>query len=83
MSYEHKPNTFSLFKNDKQGNDKRPDYTGTGADADGNPIRVSAWLKEGANGKFMSCRIEPQQDKPASKPAPAKADADLDDEIPF
>ena len=80
MSYEHKPGTFSLFKNDKQGNDKRPDYTGTGADADGNPIRVSAWLKDGQKGKFMSCRIEPQQEK--AKPAPAKPD-DLDDDIPF
>lgn len=86
MSYEHKPNTFSLFKNDKQGNDKRPDYTGTGADADGNPIRVSAWLKDGAKGKFMSCRIEPQQErvgKSGIRQDAAKADADLDDEIPF
>lgn len=26
MSFEHKPGTFTLFKNDKQGNANRPDY---------------------------------------------------------
>ena len=33
MAYEHKPGSFSLFKNDKGDNEKRPDYTGEGMDA--------------------------------------------------
>lgn len=74
MAYEHKPGTFSLFKNDKDGNDKRPDYRGDGVDLDGNSIRVSAWLRDGKSGKFMSCKIEPKEEqrqpaKQAPKPA--------------
>ncbi len=30
MAYEQKPGDFTLFKNDKEGNEKRPDYTGNG-----------------------------------------------------
>ena len=80
MAYEHKPGTFSLFKNDKQGNEKRPDYTGEGIDAEGNAIRVSAWLKDGAKGKFMSCRIEPKQDKPKAVQQPVQ---DFDSDASF
>ena len=85
MAYEAQPGSFSLFKNDKGDNEKRPDYTGTGKDLDGQDIRVSAWLKEGAKGKFMSCRFEV-----AKKDAPAKkyedkggSVADLDSDLPF
>ena len=38
MAFEPKPGQFSLFKNDKGDNDARPDYTGDGADLDGNQI---------------------------------------------
>ena len=58
MTYEHKPGSFTLFKNDKDGNEKRPDYTGEGMDLEGRLIRVSAWIKQGKNGKFMSCNIQ-------------------------
>lgn len=64
MSFEHKPGTFTLFKNDKQGNANRPDYKGEGADLDGAPIRVSAWLKDGKNGKFMSCKFDLKESRP-------------------
>jgi hypothetical protein len=89
MAYEHRPGSFSLFKNDKKGNDKAPDYSGIGMDMDGQMIRVAAWLKEGASGKFMSCKIEPQQKKedapkPATKPAAQTTGFDdMDDDIPF
>ena len=97
MAYEHKPGSFTLFKNDRKESDNHPDYKGEGADIDGNPIWVSAWIKDGKNGKFMSGSIrlkdearksatetghERQQRKAgASQPAPA-ADFD-DDSIPF
>lgn len=78
MAYEQKPGQFALFKNDKQGNDKRPDYRGDGLDLDGNKIRVSAWIKQGSKGKFMSCNFQlaekqdkAQEQRPAS-PAPAR-----------
>jgi hypothetical protein len=81
MTYEHKPGTFSLFKNDKQGNDKRPDYKGDGVDIDGTPVRVSAWLRDGKNGKYMSCKIEPKEAR--QEPAKPAQDDGLDSDLPF
>lgn len=85
MAYEHKPGTFTLFKNDKGDNDKRPDYRGEGKDASGGDIEVSAWIKEGGKGKFLSCTMKPKgtriqtpaADKKAGKPS------QMDDDIPF
>ena len=83
MAYEHKPGTFSLFKNDKGDNEKRPDYTGEGMGLDGTPIKVSAWLKDGAKGKFMSCKFEEKSSGPV-KVLVAKKPVELDsDSIPF
>lgn len=80
MAYEHKPGTFSLFKNDKKGNEKAPDYRGDGKDFDGNAVEVAAWLKDGAKGKFMSCtfKLKGQQQRPAR----VAAEADDDDGAP-
>ena len=81
MAYEHKPGTFSLFKNDKGGNDKRPDYRGEGKDAAGNPIEVSAWINESAKGKFMSCTMKPKGAKPEKKePVPVEK---IEDDVPW
>ena len=84
MPYENKPGEFALFKNDKEGNEKRPDYRGDGLDLNGNAIEVAAWIKEGKKGKFMSCRFklkeaaqQPQR-RPAAKPQPED-----DGDIPF
>jgi len=90
MAYEHKPGSFSLFKNDKGDNPKRPDYTGTGADLEGNAIKVSAWIKEGGKGKFMSCNFQLAQEARDAAPTasrPNKKDpkdlSDLNSDIPF
>ena len=81
MAFEHKPGSFSLFKNDRKEKDNQPDYTGNGKDLDGKDVRVAAWLKDGANGKFMSCKFsEPQQRKAPSQEPPAEP---YDDSIPF
>lgn len=69
MAYEARPGQFSLFKNDKKTTDKHPDYKGDGLDVEGNPIWVSAWLKSGKNGKFLSCSMQAKE-KQAPKPAP-------------
>jgi hypothetical protein len=45
MAYEQKPGQGSIFKNDKQGNEARPDYTGTGMTPDGKEIKFSVWVK--------------------------------------
>jgi hypothetical protein len=81
MAFEHKPGTFSLFKNDKGDNEKRPDYRGEGKDMLGNDIEVAAWLRDGPKGKYMSCTFKPKE---ASKPARREPEPDDDDSgIPF
>jgi hypothetical protein len=88
MAYTPKPGSFSLFKNDRKESDNHPDYKGDGMDIDGNPIWVSAWVKESTKGKFFSCSFklkDPQPESKAEKPAPAKRPYhDIDDaDLPF
>jgi hypothetical protein len=75
-----------LFKNDRKETDNHPDYTGK-IDIDGTEYFLSAWIKEGKKGKFMSlsrgkpvnevvAQAKPQQGY--SQPA-----SDFDDSIPF
>jgi len=82
MAYEQKPGQFVLFKNDKAGNDKRPDYRGDGLDLNGNPIEVAAWIKEGKKGKFMSCTIKPKEAKGTEKKPSGRFD-DMESDVPF
>jgi hypothetical protein len=86
MAFEHKPGSFSLFKNDKGENPARPDYRGDGKDMGGNDIEVSAWLKKGAKGTFMSCQFkmkgEARQQAPKPDSSGGKFD-DMVDDIPF
>ena len=76
MPYEHKPGSFTLFKNDKGGNDKRPDYRGDGADLDGMPIEVAAWIKKSEKGTYMSCTFKHKEQRASSGGSP-------DDDVPF
>ena len=73
MAYTPKDGSFSLFKNDRKEKDTHPDYKGDGVDLNGNQVWVSAWLKSGPKGTFMSCSMTPKeerQSKPVPKPAP-------------
>ena len=78
-----------LFKNDKGDNEKRPDYKGS-AEIEGVQYWVSAWVRDGAKGKFMSMKYErkDKQAAPAPKPAapadsPSAGYGAVDDDIPF
>lgn len=88
MSYEQRDNSGVLFRNDKEGNEKRPDYTGK-AMVNGEMVEMSAWIKDGKNGKFMSIAFKEPYQKPAHGTAyeeQAQKDAltgDFGDEIPF
>lgn len=83
-------NRGALFRNDKQGNDKRPDYRGK-LNVDGRDYKLSAWIREAKNGsgKFMSLSIEPVDPPPPSPHQQAKQNGyqkpepEDGDEIPF
>lgn len=70
-------NRGALFKNDKEGNEKRPDYAGP-LDVEGTEYRAAAWLrdKKDGSGKFLSLQIE----KKDESESPGKV---ADDDIPF
>ena len=78
-NYTPQPNSFTLFANDKGDNPKRPDYKGDIILPDGTKMRLSAWVRESANGgkKFLSGKVEPMQDQQQSAPAPQKDGDDL------
>lgn len=85
MAWEMKDGTGSLFKNDKKETDNHPDYRGD-CMIDGQVYWLSAWIKEGKKGKFMSLSIKPKDAK-APDVMPKKADtgdiASMDSDIPF
>lgn len=61
MKYEQKTNTGSLFKNQKKETEKHPDYTGSLKLEDGDYM-ISAWIKEGKSGNFLSLSIRKKED---------------------
>lgn len=63
MAFEQKPGSGALFKNDKGDNPNRPDYRGDATLQDGSKVRISGWLKDGQKGKFLSLKIEPEQER--------------------
>ena len=86
MAYELKPNTFSAFVKEKNGNEKKPDWTGK-INIDGKEMRIAVWKRKSASGiEYLSGLIE-EPFKPATveeKPAePDKEVAKVDDCIPF
>ena len=85
MNYDNS-NRGALFKADKQGNDRRPDYTGS-LNVDGKDYQLSAWLKESKGGqKYMSLSIQPKRERPDDRQPERKAPEGVpgfDDQIPF
>ena len=86
MTYENKPGTGALFKNDKKGNDKAPDYRGPiyeRIDGDVVERQISAWLRKSKSGQsYMSLQVKDKFVPSQAQAAPAKDD-DFDDKIPF
>ncbi len=88
MEYDN-TDSGALFKNDKEGNESRPDYTGEIYDANGQKRRIAAWLKTSKSGtKFMSLRVSDFQQQNANQAsqqasAPPMPDDGFDDTIPF
>ena len=95
MEYDN-TNTGTLFKHDKKGNDKAPDYSGTVEPECPHchkvtKYRQSAWINEGKKGKFMKQKLslpDNQRQAAPAKPSPASSGVvagggGFDDDIPF
>ena len=91
MAYEIKPETGSLFKNDRKESDTHPDYKGT-ALLSGVEHWMDAWINTTKDGsKYMSLKFKPKEDRNSNPgvqstygsgnrlPEPMP----LDDEVPF
>ena len=76
-------NKGTLFKNDKGGNEARPDMTGV-LNVDGKEYRLAAWTRvsQKTGSKFLSLTVQPREEQPATE-APAQAEEPVDSELPF
>lgn len=68
MSQYDRTNTGVLFKNDRKESDRHPDYKGS-LNIDGREFWLSAWLKDGSQGKFLSMAVKPKDEQQAGPPA--------------
>ena len=88
---ERRQDGGALFKNLQREKDTHPHYRGD-ITIDGRKYWLSAWIKEGKRGKFMSLAVKPAEEKREEQPAPSvpsrpanayAAARELDDETPF
>lgn len=49
MAYEQKDNSGAIFRNDKKGNDKAPDYRGKGV-VNGKEVEIALWVRKSSAG---------------------------------
>ena len=92
MSNYDNTNRGVLFKNDRKEKDTHPNMKGS-INVEGVEYWVSAWTKEGQNGKFISLSLTPKEQtqtaaKAVKRAPPRRQQAapvvqDLDDDIPF
>lgn len=78
MAYEQKEGSGAIFKNDKKGNEKAPDYKGS-VFINGVETEIALWLREGQKGKFFSVSQKTKQAKQGT-PQPANGG---DNNLPF
>ncbi len=76
-------NSGILFKNERRTQDNHPEYTGS-VTIDGKEMWLSAWVKQGAKGKFFSLAFKLKDaKKPAASTNPNPPAETSDDDVPF
>jgi len=76
------PNSGTLSKNERKREGKNdPDYSGS-AEVDGAAYWLSAWVKAGQNGKFLSLSFRPKEE-PKRPPVEDEGPEGFDDDLPF
>ncbi len=50
----------ALFRHDKKGNERAPDYKGD-CKISGQTLQISGWVKEGRKGKYLSLKFDTRQ----------------------
>ena len=78
-SYVPKPNTGSLFRNDKKESETHPDYRGSLMVDGVGDFWLSAWINEKPDGsKYMSikCNAKEEQARPAQSNSASSASDD-------
>ena len=94
MAYDN-TNSGVLFRNEKATTEKHPTHTGS-INIEGVDYWLSAWVKEGAKGKFFSMAVKPKEERQEQRQAPDKAGQwkagapkkssgfdDMQDDVPF
>ncbi len=81
---ERRDNSGTLGKNQRRQKDTHPEYNGQ-CQIDGRDYWISAWVKDGRNGKFFSLSFKSKEQQTERQPArPEPADSNpFDDDIPF
>lgn len=86
MPYEMKPNTGSLFKNDKKTEDTHANARGS-ALIDGVEYWIDAWTNEGSKGKYQSLKFKrkdaPRAPLPEAATRSPRSFDDMPDDCPF
>ena len=82
-NFELRENSGSLFKNSRKTEAKHPDYQGE-INVDGKVKKLSAWIKQGKNGSFMSIAVsEPYRKEGGGSRGSAPVISDTPDGLPF
>lgn len=89
MAYETPPGKITVFKNQKNGNEKQPDYRGRGnlelPTGGTMKVEVALWLNEDKNGnKYFGGSIKEDTYIPKdAKPLNPQPNEGFDDALPF